>query len=47
LLVKGESQPEKIRALHSAGFQNNEIADLLGIPVNTVKVTLFRQRSKK
>jgi DNA-directed RNA polymerase specialized sigma24 family protein len=47
LLVKGESQPEKIRALNSAGFQNSEIADLLGVPANTVNVTLFRQRTKK
>jgi DNA-directed RNA polymerase specialized sigma24 family protein len=47
LLVKGESQHEKIRVLCSVGFPNNEIADLLGIPANTVKVTLFRQRTKK
>ncbi len=47
LLVKGESQPEKIRVLSSAGFANTEIAELLGLTANTVNVTLYKQRAKK
>ena len=46
LLVKGESQPEKIRVLSAAGYSNTEIADLLGVTANVVNVALYRQRSK-
>ena len=47
LLVKGESQPEKIRVLSAAGYANSEIAQLLGITANTVNVALYKQRAKK
>lgn len=46
LLVKGESQPEKIRALAAAGYSNTEIATLLGITANAVAITLHRLRAK-
>lgn len=47
LLVKGESQPEKIRTLAAVGFQNKEIARLLGVTANTVNIVLHRIRKKK
>jgi len=47
LLVKGESQPEKMRVLSAAGFANNEIAALLGVTSNTVNVALYKLRAKK
>lgn len=47
LLVKGEKQPDKIRALAAVGFQNMEIARLLGVTSNTVNVALHRIRKKK
>jgi DNA-directed RNA polymerase specialized sigma24 family protein len=47
LVVKGESQAEKMRVLASAGFANTEIADLLGLTANAVNVALHRIRSKK
>ncbi len=46
LLVKGESQPEKIRTLASAGYSNVEIAALLGVTANSVAVALHRLRGK-
>jgi DNA-directed RNA polymerase specialized sigma24 family protein len=47
LVVKGESQAEKIQLLSGAGFANTEIAELLGLTANAVNVTLHRLRSKK
>lgn len=47
LVVKGESQAEKIQLLSGAGFANTEIADLLGLTPNAVNVALHRLRSKK
>jgi hypothetical protein len=47
LVVKGESQSEKIQLLSGAGFANTEIADLLGLTANAVNVALYRLRSKK
>jgi DNA-directed RNA polymerase specialized sigma24 family protein len=47
LVVKGESQAEKIQLLSGAGFANTEIADLLGLTSNAVNVALHRLRSKK
>ena len=47
LVVKGESQTEKLRVLAGAGFANTEIAELLGLTSNAVNVALHRSRSKK
>lgn len=47
LLVKGESQNEKIRTLSAAGYQPNEIAELLDTTSNTVSVTLHKLRKKR
>ena len=47
LVVKGESQPEKVKVLAGAGFTNTEIAELLGTTANVVNVTLHRLRTKK
>ena len=47
LVVKGESQAEKIHLLSGAGFANTEIAELLGLTANAVNVALHRLRSKK
>jgi DNA-directed RNA polymerase specialized sigma24 family protein len=47
IVVKGESQAEKIHLLSGAGFANTEIAELLGLTANLVNVTLHRLRSKK
>lgn len=47
LVVKGESQSEKIKALSGAGFSNSEIADLLGISANAVNVAMHRLRKRK
>jgi DNA-binding NarL/FixJ family response regulator len=46
LLVKGEAQPEKIRALAAAGYSNAEIAEMLHLKPNTVAVALHRIRKK-
>lgn len=46
LVVKGESQPEKIRLLASASFTNSEIAEMLGVTANAVNVALHRIRKK-
>ena len=46
LLVKGEPQPEKIRALAAAGYTNQEIADMLHLKSNTVAVALHRLRKR-
>ena len=47
LVVKGESQSEKIKMLSGAGFTSIEIAELLGITSNAVNVALHRLRAKK
>lgn len=47
LLVKGESQNDKIRTLAAAGYQPNEIAELLDTTPNTVSVTLHKLRKKR
>lgn len=47
LVVKGESQAEKIQLLSGAGFANTEIAELLGLTANAVNVALHRLRSRK
>jgi hypothetical protein len=47
LLVKGESQPEKIRVLNAVGYANAEIAELLGMTPNAVTVSLYQQRKRK
>lgn len=47
LVVKGESQAEKIQLLSGAGFASTEIAELLGLTANAVNVALHRLRSKK
>jgi DNA-binding NarL/FixJ family response regulator len=47
LVVKGESQPEKIKVLSAAGFANTEIADLLGLSANAVNVAIHRIRAKR
>ena len=47
LVVKGESQAEKMRVLAGAGFANTEIAELLGLTPNAVNVALHRSRTKK
>ena len=47
LVVKGESQGEKVRLLSGAGFANTEIAEMLGLTANAVNVALHRARSKK
>lgn len=46
LVIKGESQPEKIKMLAGAGFTNIEIAELLGVSGNAVNVALHRLRAK-
>jgi DNA-directed RNA polymerase specialized sigma24 family protein len=46
LVVKGESQAEKIKLLAGAGFANTEIAELLGLTANAVNVALHRIRTK-
>ena len=46
LVVKSESQPEKIKILASAGFTNVEIAEMLGLTGNAVNVALHRLRAK-
>ncbi len=45
LVVRGESQENKIRTLSGAGFSPSEIANLLGTTSNTVSVTLSKARS--
>jgi DNA-binding CsgD family transcriptional regulator len=47
LVVKGESQAEKIQLLSGAGFANTEIAELLGLTANAVNVARHRLRSKR
>lgn len=47
LVIKGESQPEKIKMLAGAGFTNIEIAELLGVTGNAVNVALHRLRAKQ
>jgi DNA-directed RNA polymerase specialized sigma24 family protein len=46
LVVKGESQSDKIRLLASARFSNTEIAELLGVTGNAVNIALHRLRAK-
>jgi len=47
ILIKGESQTEKIRALNAAGFAPTEMALLLGTTVNTINVTLHKIRNQR
>jgi hypothetical protein len=47
LVVKGESQSEKIKLLSGAGFSNTDIGKLLVMTSNSVNVALHRLRSKK
>lgn len=47
LLVKGESQSEKIRTLAAVGYSGPEIAHLLGTTANAVNVALHRIRKGK
>jgi len=47
LVVKGESQNEKISVLANSGFSNIELAGLLGLSPNTVNLSLHRTRAKK
>ena len=47
LVVKGESQAEKIQMLSAVGFANTEIAELLGTTANAINVALHRLRTKK
>jgi DNA-directed RNA polymerase specialized sigma24 family protein len=44
LLVKGESESEKILALSAVGYSAAEIADLLRKQSNTVSVVLYQAR---
>jgi DNA-directed RNA polymerase specialized sigma24 family protein len=46
LAVKGEPQPDKIKALSAAGFRSTEIASLLGLTRNAVDIALHRIRVK-
>lgn len=46
LVIKGESQSEKIKMLAGAGFTNVEVAELLGLTSNAVNVALHRLRAK-
>lgn len=46
LLVKGESQPEKIRCLDAVGYTPAEIASLLGTTPNAVSIALHRLKKK-
>ena len=46
LLVKGESQPEKIRCLDAVGYTPGEIASLLGVTPNAVRVALHRLKKR-
>jgi DNA-directed RNA polymerase specialized sigma24 family protein len=41
-----QSQPEMISTLDSVGCGQSEIAALLGISTNTVKVSLYRSKKK-
>ena len=47
ILVKGESQTEKICMLTAAGYAPAEVASLLGITSNAARVALFKIRAKK
>ncbi len=47
LLVKGESQSEKIRTLAAVGYSAPEIAHMLGTTANAVNVALHRIRQRK
>ena len=42
-----KSKQERVRLLDEAGLGANEIADLLGIKVGTVHVTLFNVRNAR
>jgi hypothetical protein len=47
LLIKGESQNEKLRILAAAGYSAPEIARFVGSSANAVNVALHRLRKKK
>ena len=47
LLIKGESQNEKLRILSAAGYSPGDIARLVGLSTNAVNVALHRLRKKK
>ncbi len=44
LLVRGESQTDKVVTLSSAGFTPGEIAGLLGTTSNAVSVALYKAK---
>jgi hypothetical protein len=46
LVVKGESQPEKIRCLHAVGYAPAAIAALLSITPNAVSIALHRLKKQ-
>lgn len=46
LVVKGESQEEKIMTLTAAGFTTREVADLIRTTAGTVAVTKSTSKSK-
>lgn len=47
LLIKGETQAEKLRILSVAGYSAPEIANLVDSSANAVNVALHRLRKKK
>jgi DNA-directed RNA polymerase specialized sigma24 family protein len=44
LLVKGESQSDKVLTLTYAGYTAGEIANLLGMTPNAVSVTVYKAK---
>jgi len=47
LLVKGESENDKIRTLAAVGYSASEIGTMLGKQANTVSVALYQARKSK
>lgn len=45
--VRDSDQIQKIARLRECGFQNREIADMLGTTANTVKAAVHSLRSKR
>lgn len=46
-LIQGKSQTDQIILLHRAGFNNYEIALLIGTTKDTAKVTIYQQTKAK